>query len=362
MRWEDKSPGLGIRECYGVAGFDTHIISGAQDNGFVKLIDAGTRRWEEFSGGDGMSCVAASATEMYYSLQGGYFQKYNPQTGANSSCIASATDLETTLTSTVNSTNTKMVNEKGNFVNRAVDFVNGTLYVGYKNVYKSTNLNSTPPTFDNISEVSGDEYIPSDRPIDILAVDPNDINRIYFSVAEELYFTTNGGAHWNKASTIPYSGMQYITDIVVHPTDHTIWYTCSGYDEHKKVFKASVNGTDLTITNITSAGLPNLPVNTIVYGGTAKKVLYVGTDCGVYYLHDCPVGKVPTWKQFNDLTPTNSTANLPNVVIADMQPLKTSTTPTHLLVGTHGRGVWRVPFLADSDLMDDCTCTNDHER
>jgi Secretion system C-terminal sorting domain len=86
-----------------------------------------------------------------------------------------------------------------------------------------------------------------------------------------------------------------------------------------------------TWTNI-SYNLPNIPVNTVVlHKGSAKNVIYIGTDAGVYYTYD----GATTWELFSNM--------LPNVIVSELEIHADS---NKIFAATFGRGIWM------SDLAD----------
>jgi PKD repeat protein len=85
----------------------------------------------------------------------------------------------------------------------------------------------------------------------------------------------------------------------------------------------SVNGGN-TWTNF-SDGLPNLPVNCVIYENNTNNALYVGTDVGVYYRNN----DLSSWISFNN--------GLPNVIVMELEIQYPS---KKLRAATYGRGVW----------------------
>jgi len=96
----------------------------------------------------------------------------------------------------------------------------------------------------------------------------------------------------------------------------------SGYDPLNKVFMSNDAG-DTWINY--SDGLPNLPINCIIYERGSNDGLYVGTDAGVYYRNNF----MSTWECFND--------GMPHVSVRDMD---INYTTNKILAGTYGRGLW----------------------
>ena len=93
-----------------------------------------------------------------------------------------------------------------------------------------------------------------------------------------------------------------------------------------KVYESANGG--LNWVNITANGLPNLPVNCIVYQAGTNDDLYVGTDVGVYYKNNTMTDWIPYM------------TGLPNVVVKELEIHYASGT---ISAATYGRGVWESP-------------------
>ena len=125
-----------------------------------------------------------------------------------------------------------------------------------------------------------------------------------------------------------------LTSITVSNTDpNKVWVTFSGYSAADKVYKSTDGGA--TWTNV-SAGLPNLPVNAIVYtNGSANDAIYIGADIGVYYLDNT----------LSSVTPFMTA--LPNCAVRDLEIFY----PTgKLRAATFGRGVWESDLYVPTPL------------
>jgi hypothetical protein len=166
------------------------------------------------------------------------------------------------------------------------------------------------------------------------AIAPSNNQVIYVLKENIISKSINGGTAFNNITgTLPVSLAQ-ITNIAVSNTDaNKVWVTFSGYEAAEKVYKSIDGGT--TWTNI-SAGLPNIPMNTIVYTkGSTTDAVYVGADIGVYYMDNNTA-----WTQFF--------TGLPNNHVNDLEiyyPTK------KIRAATYGRGLW------ESDLFVESTCT-----
>ena len=131
-----------------------------------------------------------------------------------------------------------------------------------------------------------------------------------------------GGSFINVTGSLPLTAaMSSVT--VSNTNPDKVWVVYSGYENGTKVFQ-SLNGGS-TWTNI-SAGLPNLPINTIVYtNGSTTDAIYVGGDIGVYYYNN-------TLSAFEPFL-----LGLPNCAVRDLE-IHYGT--NKLRAGTYGRGVW----------------------
>lgn len=123
-----------------------------------------------------------------------------------------------------------------------------------------------------------------------------------------------------------------ITGLAVSSTDpNHIWISYSGYDGTfvNKVQESVDGGVTWTsvswVNNTTSASLPNVPVNCIVYEKGSDDGIYIGTDIGVYYHNNSMTG----WEPFM--------TDLPNVIVSNLEINYKSNS---ILAATFGRGMW----------------------
>lgn len=316
--WADLSNGMAISQLYRLGGAQTSavVIGGLQDNG-TKLRSA-TGTWSDKIGGDGMDCAInpSNANYMYGELYYGDIYR-SSNAGVTWSSIKPSRAVAGT--------------ETGGWVTpfALAPSTPATLYLGYKNLYKSTN-NGTKWTKLNTGQTSNIRFV---------AVAPTSANTVYFSVdadlatGNRLFKTTTGAAPFTTLTNPTNVGR--IAWITIDNTNaNNIWVTVTGYNAGLKVFKSTNGGTSWT--NI-SGTLPNMPANCITYSNGSNGGLYLGMDVGVYYRDNT----MSDWILFN--------AGLPNVEISD---LEIQYSLGKVRAATFGRGVWEsdlygtTPFVA----------------
>ena len=300
--WVDISDGLEISQFYNLGLSQSNpnrIVAGAQDNGTEMLTNS---TWDAIMGGDGMECKIDRYDDdiIYAEYQyGGLRKSYN---GGNSW------------------DNIKPVSYEGGW-NTPYEMHSSNsdiLVIGYEEVYRSETAGAI---WDSISyNVSNGQALKS------IALAPSDEDYIYAGTYTSLKLTKDAGSNW--ANITPFFLNQNITDVTVSNSDaDRVWVTLSGYAANHKVYE-SVNGGQ-NWANITATGLPNLPVNCIVYQHSTNDDLYVGTDVGVYYKNNT----MSDWIPFND--------GLPNVIVKE---LEIHYDAGSISAATFGRGVWESPL------------------
>lgn len=310
QNYTELSNGLHITQYYRIdvsEGNEDLTTAGAQDNG-THLNNA--LGWDRVRGGDGMDNAIAenNPNVMYASSQYGNFGK---STNGGQSFSASFN---------------LPPNGTGQWVTPfVIDPTNDNiLYAGYDELWKSTNagLSFTQTSTSIAGNTAG---------IDVIAVSVSNNQVVYVGINDDVYRSSDGGSTWSLISG-NVGNSRSVTDIAISDIDENhIWITKSGYDNNQKVYESTDAGQ--TWTNI-SSGLPNLPVNTIIYQPNSNGAIYIGTDIGVYYRDINTNG----WTQFMN--------GLPNTIVNDLE-IHVGT--GIIRAGTYGRGVWESP-LANSFL------------
>ena len=160
-----------------------------------------------------------------------------------------------------------------------------------------------------------------------------------------IHISKDGGATWNKISgNLPQN--RWVSRVVAstHKKER-VYATLNGY--RKDDFTSYVYMSDdfgQTWKNIAN-NLPVSPVNVIVEDNVNENVLYVGTDNGLYV----SLNKGTSWDDFSN--------GIPNVAVHDLVIQKIA---KDLVVGTHGRSLYKVNLDQVQQLNDKITAENLH--
>ncbi|MFN4908174.1 MAG: VPS10 domain-containing protein [Bacteroidota bacterium] len=301
VTWRDVSRGMAIQQYYGLAVSNSNpalTIAGAQDNGTALSKNSGASFVHTLDG-DGMlgGIDAVNPSIMYGSQYYGNF--WRTSNGGSSWSFISSENLRA---------------ESGSWVAPiAVDpRLSNTVYVGYRQIWKSTTAGAT---WDRISN------IPTGSSMRVIAVAPSNPNYIYVAYNTTLHFTSNGGQSWQQQPGIT----GFIMGVDVDPTrPDRIYVAIGGFSAGQKVLMVDKGG----VSNLTGTGLPNLPCNSVVYQkGTASNRIFAGTDIGVFVMDE----GTNFWQSYG--------RGLPPVIVTGMRLLPSSNA---LRISTYGRGIWEI--------------------
>jgi hypothetical protein len=298
--WTEISGSMNISQIYRI-GLSTLTankwITGHQDNG--SSIWNGSNYLAKL-GGDGMDCFydRTNDNNVFGEYQNGVLQRSTNGGTSWSSATSGLTGTPPWVTVWKQDPQTA-----------------NTIYVGYTDLFKSTNLGVSWTAL---------TAIPGTGTIREFVVAPSNSLTIYVLKSSGIYKTTNGGTSWtNVTGTVPV-GSASPEFICIDPLDaNNAWVVLSGYSSGNKVFVTTNGGTSWT--NF-SANLPNIPANCCVYEPGSNDRIYIGMDVGIYYRDNLS----STWTLYN--------TGLPNVPVSDLEISPAS--PTLLHAATFGRGVW----------------------
>ena len=150
-----------------------------------------------------------------------------------------------------------------------------------------------------------------------------------------IHVTKNGGGDWQRLSNNLPKDLWVSRVVASEHKKERVYATLNGYrwDDFKTYVYVSENyGQSWTAI---SSNIPASPVNVIVEDPEKDNILYVGTDNGVYVSMD----KGRTWHAF--------AKGLPAVAVHD---LKIQKRDNHLLVGTHGRSIYKADLTPIQNL------------
>lgn len=298
--WSYLANGIQITQMYRMGGSSAtpnKILTGQQDVG-TYLYNNGV--WSQLWQADGTECfIDPIDTNTFYmtSQNGSVYKSVNA--GANFNQIVNPWGSG--------------INSSGNWVSPFVMHPtdHNSLLIGKDSVYRSTNGGT------NWSGMQGSSA--GFWKYTALAYAPSNPLYIYAATSSTFYASTNGNNFVARTATFPGS----ITFITVSNVDpQKVWVSLSGYTSGNKVYAS----TDAGLTwNDYSTGLPNLPVNCIIYQNNTNDRLFVGMDVGVYYRSD----SLSAWQYFGN--------GLPNVQVRD---LEIHYSVNKIRAATFGRGLW----------------------
>ncbi|MBK8610560.1 MAG: T9SS type A sorting domain-containing protein [Chitinophagaceae bacterium] len=213
------------------------------------------------------------------------------------------------------------VNATGNWITPVImhPVYDTVLLVGKAQVWRTVNGGTSFTQVGTIPATGGNMVA--------LAYAHSNDNFIYAAKANYFHVATDGNTFIDRTAGLPVPASA-ITAIAVSNTDPAkVWVTFSGYNSANKVWASSDTGKNWVNY---SAGLPNLPVNCIVYQNNSTNSLFVGTDIGVYFKTD----SLATWQPYF--------TGLPNV---DVEELEINYSLNKLRAATNGRGLWETNIV-----------------
>lgn len=307
--WTDMSHNLAIGALYniGPSADDSGMwLSGWQDNG----VNLSSPFWQEIYGGDGMISFIDYSNDQNWYVENydGDFQM-SPNGGITWNTISSGLPNGPWVT--------KWLQNRQN---------PNSLYGGFQDVWYSPDQGTSWTQITTWGSATNNF-------ISALCIDPVDSNVLYAAQPGLIEVTNNGGNSWqNITGNLPVNNAG-ISGIALDPANPArVWVCFSGYSAPDKIYQSTNMGR--TWTDI-SNGLPNLPVNCILFqDGSPNESVYIGMDAGVYYRDTI----LNSWIPYD--------AGLPNVIVNDLEMFYPNNT---LLAATYGRGVWSSPAYVESD-------------
>jgi photosystem II stability/assembly factor-like uncharacterized protein len=190
-----------------------------------------------------------------------------------------------------------------------------TIVFGRADVWKTTNA-QTATSSSGWTQIATTSAVGGS--VSAIGISSTNIKKIYIGTSNgRILATSNNGANWNTQT-----GYQYVSDFVVDYADDDICYAVFGGSGSTRAAKTTNGGKNWI--NI-SGNLPNIAVNSVVLRTLSPRMIFVGTDIGVFQ----STNEGLNWVSFN--------SSLPACEIYDM---KYKQNVGIILVATHGRGCW----------------------
>ena len=292
------------------------LLTGWQDNGSAY---SSGNSWEQVTGGDGFYCFFDYTDNKHRFTSNQFGNVFETTDGISYNQI-------------VSSYGATGVHSQGNFITKIIQ--NRTdkdnFFIGKDKLYETNGDTLTFPG--NWTSSSAIPYTSPFNKINTFDICQMNDDYIYIQSNGDAFRSTDHGQSWTDISSGLDLDSSYLGEIIVSPHDSLhIWVSKSGINEYSKVYE-SFDGGDSWI-NITSSGLPNIPINSIEYQKGSQNRIYVSTMSGIYYKDDTQTN----WEMFG--------TGLPNCAVREMT---IDYQNGIIYAATYGRGIWHNNVLLDS--------------
>jgi hypothetical protein len=283
------------------------MICGMQDCGSYVTSSV---PWLHREGGDGMNCEIdhSNPSIMYASSQNGNISR---STDGGNSFQGIAED------------GVNGINQSGDWLSAFVldQFNANIMFAGFKDVWRSTNVNTSSPSNVSWTNISAGQL--SGQDIMLIEQSPVDGNYVFVADAggNRFFMTTNAYSATPTWTELVKPYAHHISWIEAHPTDKDIVYFAIVDVIYR--YKISTNTwTDLT------GNFPWVAKLCIVYQKNSNEGLFVGTSTGIFY-KDADMSDWVVYK-----------SDLPTTKVYEME-INYQTDPPQLFAATFGRGIWK---------------------
>ena len=309
--WNRITNGLAIGQQYKLGQSrlqQNHVTTGYQDNG-ISLYNLDTWIQSDMYA-DGMECEMDNHdTSLSYGCMQ-YGRMYRMVNDKASEVIAG---------DGVNG-----INESGDWVTPFSQHESNheVMFIGYQNLWRTTNLLQYAPSWSRISMNNGSGAIT------VVECSPADEDLFYYATSGASLIRSDNimetsPSYLELHNNLPGSGA--ITDIEAHPWDANIVYVT----RNRNVYKSMDRG--LTWENITE-NLPDVNMNDIAfYNRNHVEGLYVASNIGVFFKDEF----MSEWVMFSD--------NLPSAILAtevEIYLAPADHSEDRVRISSFGRGLW----------------------
>jgi photosystem II stability/assembly factor-like uncharacterized protein len=303
------------------------VYGGLQDNGVwvaennpsinKRWQQSGQNPYESIMGGDGMQVQVDNRNPniVYTGYQFGNYYRVNRETGKNEYIQPKHTLGENPYRF---NWQTPILLSKHN---------QDILYLGGNKLHRSLNKGDNWATISDDLTTGGKKGNVAYGTLTSISESPFQFGLLYVGSDDGfVHVSKNGGGSWAKISNSFPKDLWVSRVIASSHKKERVYVTLNGYrfdDFTPYVYMSEDYGQ--TWKNIGDA-IPTAAVNVIKEDPANENLLYIGTDNGLYVSFD----KGITWNRFSK--------NFPNVAVHDLviQP-----TAKHLIVGTHGRSLYK---------------------
>ncbi len=302
VTWTDLNHTLSTLQYQG-ADYDPTNISklygGCQDNDKETSTDGGTS-WIQRTTGDGGYTVVDPVNPLYI-----YGQYVNGS-------------LERSNNGGVGFTEVKPTGSTGGLFYNPYEMAPGdhnTIVYGQADVWKTSN-DQTCSSGSGWTQIATTAVVGGS--VSAIGISAQNTSKIYIGTSNgKIMVTTDNGTTWSTTG-----GNPYITDLAVDITNDAVCYASLGGAGATHLLKTTNYGASwVSVTG----NLPSIAANSVSIRTTTPRMLFVGTDMGVFQ----SVDDGATWVSFSSGMPT-----------AQIYDLKYKESPQILLAVTHGRGCW----------------------
>ncbi len=272
--WTNLNHNLGVTQFYGAAGIPgSKITGGAQDNYTLLHTDANSTDWDKIAGGDGgFSAVSheSDPDKFYYFGEYVYLKIHRSDDGAGSEYI-----YENGLDDATNN--------NANFIAPFLLDPNdeNTMLAGGASLWRSTNVTADDQadvTWSKIKdEVSGTK-------ISQIAIAEGDSNLVLVGYNDgSIYKSTDANSSTPTWSKIHDANGKNVLALMIDKDNHDIFYAGWGGFASGNLQQSTDGGSSW---NDISDGLPEAPMRSIVRNPYRPDYLYVGTEVGIFTSED----------------------------------------------------------------------------
>ncbi len=219
------------------------------------------------------------------------------------------------------------------------------LYLGGNKLHRSLNQGDTWETISGDLTTGGKKGNVAFGTLTTIAESPFQFGLLYVGSDDGyVHISKNGGGSWTRISNNLPANLWVSRVVASAHKKERVYVALNGYrtdDFNTYIYVSEDYGQSWKLI---SGNIPISPVNVIKEDPANANVLFVGTDNGLYI----SLNRGKSWEAFSK--------DLPNVAVHDLviQPKA-----KHLVIGTHGRSIYRADISALQQ-MDDKLMQKDH--